>query len=160
MIKPTLASLLAVLMLSQGLIATGQAQAQAQAQIPTQVAPRAAVAPAPKHRVVFQVSDNDPKKWELTMSNIRNIQADLGRDNVAVALVAYGPGLAMLTLDSPAANRVAEATSAGATVVACENTMHAQKLTREDMLSGIGFVKAGVSELMRLQEAGYSYIRP
>ncbi len=45
-------------------------------------------------------------------------------------------------------------------VVACENTMHAQKLTKDDMLSGISFVPAGVSQIMLLQEAGYAYVRP
>lgn len=114
----------------------------------------------PKHKVVFQVSDNDPKKWELTMSNIRNIQADLGKENVAVEVVAYGPGLAMLQLDSPASNRITDALRAGVKVVACENTMHGQKLTKDDMLSGISYVPAGVSEIMLLQEAGYAYVRP
>ena len=119
--------------------------------------PKAAL---PKHKVVFQVSDNDPKKWELVMSNIRNIQADLGKENIAVELVAYGPGLAMLQLESPASNRVADALRAGVKVVACENTMHGQKLTKDDMLSGISYVPAGVSEIMLLQEAGYTYVRP
>ena len=114
----------------------------------------------PKHKVVFQVSDNDPKKWELTMSNIRNIQADLGKDNIAVEVVAYGPGLAMLRLESPASNRVADALREGVKVVACENTMHAQKLAKDDMLGGISYVPAGVSEIMSLQEAGYAYVRP
>jgi intracellular sulfur oxidation DsrE/DsrF family protein len=112
------------------------------------------------HKVVFQVSENDPKKWELTMSNVRNVQSDMGKENVTIEVVAYGPGLAMLLLESAAANRVADAQRAGVKVVACENTMHGQKLTKEDMLSGISYVPAGVSELMLLQEAGYSYVRP
>ena len=114
----------------------------------------------PRHKVVFQVSENDPKKWELTMSNVRNVQSDLGKDNVTVEVVAYGPGLAMLQLDSAAANRITDAQRAGVKVVACENTMHAQKLTKDDMLNGISYAPAGVSEIMLLQEAGYSYVRP
>ena len=94
------------------------------------------------------------------MSNIRNIQADLGKENIAVEVVAYGPGLAMLQLESPASNRVADALRAGVKVVACENTMHGQKLTKDDMLGGIDYVPAGVSEIMLLQEAGYAYVRP
>ncbi len=113
-----------------------------------------------KHKVVFQVSDDDPKKWELAMSNIRNIQADLGKQNVAVELVAYGPGISMLRLESPVAGRIADALHAGVRIVACENTMHGQKLTKEDMLGGISYVPAGVSQIMLLQEAGYTYVRP
>lgn len=125
-----------------------------------QPAPVSHGAVAPKHKVVFQVSDNDPKKWELTMSNVRNVQADLGKENVTVEVVAYGPGLAMLQLESTAANRITDAQRAGVKVVACENTMQAQKLTRDDMLGGIGYVTAGVSELILLQEKGYAYVRP
>lgn len=48
-----------------------------------------------KHRVVLQVSDSDPAKWNLALNNARNIQQDLGRQNVEVEIVAYGPGLGM-----------------------------------------------------------------
>ena len=47
---------------------------------------------AAKHRVVFQVSDNDPAKWNLALNNARNVQADLGKDEVEIEIVAYGPG--------------------------------------------------------------------
>ena len=45
-------------------------------------------------------------------------------------------------------------------IVACENTMTAAKLTHADMLPDIGYVPAGVVEVMRKQQAGYAYIRP
>jgi len=50
----------------------------------------------PKYRVVFQVSDADPAKWQLALGNARNAQIDLGRNNVQIEIVAYGPGLGML----------------------------------------------------------------
>jgi intracellular sulfur oxidation DsrE/DsrF family protein len=74
--------------------------------------------------------------------------------------VAYGPGIGMLKLDSVAGARVAEAMASGMSVVACENTMRNQKITREDMLPKIGYVGAGVVQLMARQKEGYAYIRP
>jgi intracellular sulfur oxidation DsrE/DsrF family protein len=112
------------------------------------------------HKVVFQVSDADPAKWNLALNNARNVQQDLGQDKVAIELVAYGPGIGMLKLDSVAANRVSEAMASGMSVVACENTMKNQKITREDMLPRIGYVAAGVVQLMARQKEGYAYIRP
>ena len=53
-----------------------------------------------KQRVVFQVSDNDPAKWNLALNNARNVQQDLGKDNVQIEIVAYGPGLNMLKAES------------------------------------------------------------
>ena len=113
-----------------------------------------------KQRVIFQVSDNDPKKWNLALNNIRNVQEDLGKDNVEIELVAYGPGLPMLKLESEVADRVADALAQGVNIVACENTMVNTKVKREDMLPNISYVKAGVVELLVRQQQGYSYIRP
>jgi uncharacterized protein len=114
----------------------------------------------PRNRVVIQVSDAEPAKWNLALNNARNIQTDLGAANVDIEIVAYGPGIGMLKADSVVGNRIDEAGKAGVKVVACENTMHAQKLTQADMLSGIGYVPAGVVELMQRQQQGWAYIRP
>ena len=112
------------------------------------------------NRVVMQVSDGDAAKWNLALNNARNLQADLGRDNIEIEIVAYGPGIGMLKADSIVASRVDEALAAGTKVVACENTMNGQKLSRDDMLPKIGYVKAGVVELMEKQQQGWAYIRP
>lgn len=117
--------------------------------------------PAAKNKVVFQVSDADAQKWNLALNNARNVQDDLGgSDAVELEIVVYGPGIGMLKGDSPVAKRVADALKSGVKVVACENTMKAQKLVYADMLPAIGYVPAGVVELMKKQQEGYAYIRP
>jgi len=117
-------------------------------------------AAAPKNRVVMQVSDGEAAKWNLALNNARNLQTDLGAANVEIEIVAYGPGLGMLKRDSSVATRVDEALTSGVKVVACENTMHAQKLVQADMLPSIGYVGAGVVEIMQRQQQGWSYLRP
>jgi intracellular sulfur oxidation DsrE/DsrF family protein len=126
------------------------------------LAPAAAQAQtgAVKNRVVFQVSDGDPQKWNLTLNNAKNVQDDLGSDAVALEIVVYGPGIGMLKGDSPVGKRVADALKSGVKVVACENTMKGQHLVYADMLPDIGYVPAGVVELMQRQREGYAYIRP
>src|SRR5580765_2974822 len=53
-----------------------------------------AMAQAPaKARVIVQVSDDDPAKWNLALNNVRNLQSDLGPANVEIELVSYGPGI-------------------------------------------------------------------
>ena len=115
---------------------------------------------AQRNKVVIQVSDADPAKWNLALNNARNLQTDLGAPNVDVEIVAYGPGIGMLKLDSTVGGRVDEATATGVKILACENTMKAQKLSRADMLNGIGYVPAGVVELMSRQQQGWAYLRP
>ena len=115
---------------------------------------------AVKNKVVFQMSDDDPAKWNLALNNMRNVQIDVGDDEVELELVAYGPGIGMLKADSPVAKGVTEALKTGAKEVACENTMKSQKLGYADMLPNIGYAPSGVVELMRKQQQGYAYIRP
>jgi uncharacterized protein len=113
-----------------------------------------------KNRAVFQVSDADPQKWNLTLNNVKNVADDLGKDAVELEIVVYGPGIGMLKLDSAVGNRVADALKGGVKVVACENTMKGLHLVAADMLPDIGYVPAGVVELMKKQREGYAYIRP
>ena len=115
---------------------------------------------AAKQKVIFQVSDNDPKKWNLTLNNAKNVQEDLGKDKVDIEIVAYGPGLPMLQLDSEVGGRVKDALDNGVKVVACQNTMSKQKLTQGDMLPNLSYAKAGVVELAQKQAEGYAYIKP
>ncbi len=125
-------------------------------------APAAALAQAaaPASRVVIQVSDADPGKWNLTLNNARNLQTDLGAANVHIEIVAYGPGIGMLKADSVVGNRIGEALGSGVEVSACENTMRGQKLQKADMLNGIGYVSSGVVEITQKQQQGWAYLRP
>ncbi|MDP1954478.1 MAG: DsrE family protein [Polaromonas sp.] len=113
-----------------------------------------------RHKLVIQVSDNDPAKWNLALNNAKNVQDDVGAANVDIAIIAYGPGIGMLKLESPTGARVADAMKANVRVVACENTMRAQKITKDDMLPAISYVPAGVTEIMKKQGEGWPYLRP
>jgi len=121
---------------------------------------RAQTKEPPLHKVVFQVSDADAQKWNLALNNARNLQDDLGAEATDLEIVVYGPGIGMLKSDSSVAKRIADALKSGVKVVACENTMRNQKLSVPDMLPNIGYVSAGVVELMKKQQQGYAYIRP
>jgi uncharacterized protein len=112
------------------------------------------------YKVVLQVSDNDPAKWNLALNNARNIQQDLGKDHVAIEIVAYGPGLPMLKADSKVAGRLAQALDSSIGLMACENTMHNTRVTKDQMYSGISYVDAGVVHIMKRQREGWQYIRP
>ena len=113
-----------------------------------------------KQRVVIQVSDNDPAKWSLALNNARNVQQDLGKNNVEIEIVAYGPGLGMLKAESKVADRLAQALDNNVGLLACENTMTNTKVSRDEMYGGIAYVKAGVTHLMKRQQEGWAYIRP
>jgi intracellular sulfur oxidation DsrE/DsrF family protein len=122
---------------------------------------RAQCAPAPKnHRLVIQVTDNDPARWNMVLNNTRNAQEDVGAPDIDIEIVAYGPGIHMFRKDSAVGARIDEAVKHGVKFAACQNTMRGMKLTPEDMLPTVDYVPAGVTELMKKQEEGWTYLRP
>lgn len=117
-------------------------------------------AAAVKNRIVIQINEQDVKKWNAVLANIRNIQAELGPKNVAIAVVAIGDGLGMLTAESLAANGVQDALAAGVAFVACGNSMKAQHIAKDDLVDGVSVSIAGYVELMKRQQQGWAYLRP
>ena len=57
------------------------------------------------------------------------------------------------------AERIATLATARVKFVACENTMKRLKIQKDDLLAVAGTVDSGVAEVVRLQEAGWSYIK-
>ena len=114
-----------------------------------------------KDRLVIQVTDNDPARWNMVLNNTKNAQDDVGgADKIDIEIVAYGPGINMLKADSVVGARVSELVKSGVKVVGCENTMKNFKLEKSEMLTTIGYVPAGITELMKKQQEGWAYVRP
>jgi intracellular sulfur oxidation DsrE/DsrF family protein len=129
---------------------------------PSAPAADTATAAAPvdgKERAIFAVSDDDARKWNLTLGNIGNAIEGLGTDAGDIELVVYGPGIAMLKKDSPVADKIAAAQKKGVRIVACQNSMRGFNLQQSDLAPGVGSVPSGVVELIRRQHAGYAYVR-
>jgi len=63
-------------------------------------------------------------------------------------------------MDSIVGNRIEETLKSGAHVYACQNTMRGRKLSKDDMLSRIEYVRAGVIEIINKQKEGWAVIRP
>ena len=59
-----------------------------------------------KHKVVIQVSTDDPRTQTIAMYNGANLQKLYGIDNVDIEIVANGPGLGILTKKSKLTGRV------------------------------------------------------
>ena len=115
------------------------------------------------HKVVIQVSSSDPETQNLALNNVANVQQLYGMDNVTVELVAYGPGLSLLTKQNKQSKRVESLAMQNVTFSACGNTIKAitKKTGKKPVLTeGVRVVPGGVGRIIELQEQGYSYIRP
>jgi uncharacterized protein len=129
--------------------AAGDAQARASAETMNK-----------KERIVFHVTNDDPRIWNQSLNNMNQLQKIIGKNNIDIELVVNGYGIGMLKMDSVVGNRVDEAVAEGVKVVACEQTMRGFKLTKDDMLKSVGYVPGGVIEVMQKQREGYAYLKP
>jgi uncharacterized protein len=112
-----------------------------------------------KHHVVFHVTDSDPVKWNQVLNNAGNLQKNIGKENIDIEVVANGPGLDMLKLESQVGERMSEAVKNGIELKACGATMKAAKITEKDLFPGVTTVPGGVIEIMQKQEAGWTYLK-
>jgi intracellular sulfur oxidation DsrE/DsrF family protein len=116
-----------------------------------------------KNKIVIQVSTDDPRTQKIALNNAVNMQKLYGIDNIDIEIVAYGPGLGLMTTKSGQASRVTSLAMQDITFSACGNTMKkvASKTGKmPELLEGVGQVTAGVARIMELQQQGYAYIRP
>jgi hypothetical protein len=130
-------------------------------------APRKMSAAKP-HRVVIQVSENDPKIMNLALNNAENITKfyEQAGEKVQVEIVAYGPGLNMVRNDtSPVKDRVAALVSRpqNVTFSGCANTLSNQSKQEGKeitLLPEAKLVPTGIARIVQLQEQGWTYVRP
>jgi hypothetical protein len=108
--------------------------------------------------VIFHVTSGEPTAWNQSLNNAANYQRNMGPNKVFVEIAVNGPGIRMLLAESPVEPRVTAALTNGVKIVACEETMKALKLTRQDMIPGIGYVPGGIIEVVDRQREGYAYI--
>jgi len=114
-------------------------------------------------KVVIQVSTNDPTTQKIALNNAVNLQKELGMDNVEIEIVAYGPGLGLLTQKNDQSRRVASLAAQDIKFSACGNTI--KKVTKKTgkapvLTEGVEIVPGGVVRITQLQQQGYAYIRP
>jgi len=124
---------------------------------PGAVAQTASVKP---HRVVMQINVDAGESWNQLLGNIANIQRAFGAEKVEIEVVAYGKGLALLLkTNSMQAAAMKKASESGVVFAACQNSMRTRNVKTEDLVTFATQVDSGVAELIRKQEAGWSYVR-
>ena len=113
-----------------------------------------------KHRVVVQMTEPEGPAWRNLLVHVNNLVAAFARDGGSqVEVVFFGPGLNMLRKTNTAdERRLKDLADHGVTFLACRNSMGALKLKTEDLFPFVWQVDSGIAEIVRKQEAGWSYI--
>ena len=119
--------------------------------------------PFAKQKVALQISHNDPvvKKRVLTVASM--LLKEYGMDRLAVEVVAFGPGMKLLLKDSEHTDRIRSLAQQGVRFSACSNTYRfmTQRTGEEPRLvEQAVLVPSGVARLLKLEDAGYTIIKP
>jgi len=127
-----------------------------------------ASATAKAHRVVIQVTQNDPGVMRVALNNAENLSKYFEEkgERVQIEFVAYGPGLHMLRSDtSPVRDRIKSIAENNKQITfsGCGNTLSAQSKQENKELTLVSeahIVPAGIARITELQEQGWTYVRP
>jgi intracellular sulfur oxidation DsrE/DsrF family protein len=119
--------------------------------------------PFAEHKIVLQLSDNDPKKQGLVISVANNLMKFYDPDKVAVEIVAFGPGIDLLRPENPNRKLVESLVAQGARVDICLNTVDTLERDtgrRPEFIQAATPVQVGVAQILLLTENGYTLVRP
>lgn len=119
--------------------------------------------PFASHKLVVQVSQDNPARWHLVLNTSQNLLNFFGQQKIQIVVVAFGPGLKMLVANSPVAKTIAAMNAEGVEFDACHNTMlamakkigHLPKLVPSAVI-----VPAGIVRIMQLESHGFDYVKP
>jgi hypothetical protein len=119
--------------------------------------------PFAEHKIVLQLSDNDPRKQGLVISVANNLLKFYDPDKVAIEVVAFGPGIDLLRSENPSRKQVESLIAQGVRFDVCLNTVDTierETGRRPDIMPGATPVQVGVGQILLLTENGYTLVRP
>jgi intracellular sulfur oxidation DsrE/DsrF family protein len=123
----------------------------------------AADKPFADHHLVLQLSDDDTKKQALVISVAYNLLKFYGPDRIAIEVVTFGPGIALLRADNPNRKLVDSLVAQGVRFDVCMNTVETierETGQRVPLNPKAQPVEAGVAQILALTEKGYTLVRP
>jgi intracellular sulfur oxidation DsrE/DsrF family protein len=119
--------------------------------------------PFAEHFLALQLSDSDAKKERLVLSVASNILKFYGPDKVAIEVVTFGPGIDLLRTGNEHRQLVDSLVSQGVRFSVCGNTLDTIERDtgkRPDINPHAREIEAGVAQLLKLTESGYTLVRP
>ncbi len=119
--------------------------------------------PFAEHKVVLQLSDNDPKREKLVISVAYNLLKLYDPDKVAIEVVTFGPGIDLLRPKNESRKLVESLMAQGVRFDVCLNTVDTierETGKRPEIIPGATPVQYGVGQILLLTENGYTVVRP
>jgi intracellular sulfur oxidation DsrE/DsrF family protein len=129
-----------------------------------------------KQKVVYHVNFDDAATQKAALGNIQNHISAVGAENVEVKVVMHGDGISLLLEPDAVEGTKMKAGNAtgdqqakisglkdqGVAFEICANTLKGREVPLDALYDAeeSDIVPSGVAELSRLQQMGYTYIKP
>lgn len=110
-----------------------------------------------KFKVIFHLDDEE--RTVHAFSNMNNLIADLGEDELNIELLTNGSGIKSLLKDQGYGKEIDFLRRRGVIFGVCSNSMRGLNITEDKMVEGIKIVHSGVGELVKKQDLGWNYIK-
>jgi len=125
------------------------------------VVPLAAAAES-ENKVVLQLTDNSTEKQTLVLNVADNLRKEYG-DKVQIEVVAFGPGLDLLSVENANGERISRLAESGVRFSACSITrgkLSALLGNEVKLHESAVEVHTGAARIVELVHQGYVLIRP
>jgi hypothetical protein len=129
-----------------------------------------------KQKVVYHINGYGAKQQAGALRNVQNHINAVGAENLELAVVMHGNGVSMVLYPDAAGDtkmqegnaddqmqaRIAGLKQQGVRFEVCANTLKGRNVAVDDLydVSEADIVPSGVAELSKLQQQGYTYIKP
>lgn len=117
--------------------------------------------PAPSfdhpRKIAIQLHDSQLNKVNHNLSTIYNILKEYPSESVKIVVITYGNGVRALKkdYDKKTLTRIESLMEYDVEFIVCKNTMETMKWTKDDFIEEVGYVQAGIVELVERQIDGY-----
>jgi intracellular sulfur oxidation DsrE/DsrF family protein len=114
---------------------------------------------ANQHKIVFQFTNAvDTLQQKAFINQLNNLTAHW--PNAKYEVVIHSMGLPfVMSAKSKQLNAIKALRAKGVRFLVCENTMKNQKVTKDQLIPEVEYVKVGIAEIVEKQEQGWSYIK-
>jgi len=96
----------------------------------------------------------------MLVNNVKNLRAKLGKQ-ADIVIVINGPAVSRFTNLASSRSQLDEMLELNANVSICSRALKKRNLLKVNLLEGTTYLKdGGATKIVKLQQAGYAYIKP
>ncbi|WP_298301978.1 DsrE family protein [Hydrotalea sp.] len=111
------------------------------------------------YKAIIQLTSDDENVYKSIIGQIINLKKAL-TDNVLIEVVCHGRSSAFcLNTNNSYREAIAQLMEEGVDIKVCENMLHANHISAQQLIPGMQTVPAGIAELVIRQHEGWSYVK-